>query len=38
MKIALAHKRLNKRVGTELDLYRTAIALSDLGQEVPSVL
>ena len=33
MKIALAHKRLDKRCGTELDLYRTAIALRDLGHE-----
>jgi UDP-glucose:(heptosyl)LPS alpha-1,3-glucosyltransferase len=34
MKIALAHKRLDKRGGTELDLYRTAIGLRDLGHEV----
>ena len=27
MKIPLAHKRLDKRCGTELDLYRTAIGL-----------
>jgi UDP-glucose:(heptosyl)LPS alpha-1,3-glucosyltransferase len=34
MKIALAHKRLDLRGGTELDLYRTAIGLRDLGHEV----
>ena len=34
MKIALVHKRLDKRGGTELDLYRTAIGLSELGHEV----
>lgn len=34
MKIALVHKRLDKRGGTELDLYRTAIGLRDLGHEV----
>ena len=34
MKIALVHKRLDKRGGTELDLYRTAIGLTELGHEV----
>ncbi len=34
MKIALAHKRLDLRGGTEVDLYRTAIGLRDLGHEV----
>jgi UDP-glucose:(heptosyl)LPS alpha-1,3-glucosyltransferase len=34
MKVALAHKRLDKSGGTELDLYRTAIGLRDLGHEV----
>jgi UDP-glucose:(heptosyl)LPS alpha-1,3-glucosyltransferase len=34
MKIALAHKRLDKRGGTELDFYRTAIGLRNLGHEV----
>ena len=34
MKIALAHERLDKRGGTELDFYRTAIGLRDLGHEV----
>lgn len=34
MKIALVHKRLDKRGGTELDLYRTAIGLRELGHEV----
>jgi UDP-glucose:(heptosyl)LPS alpha-1,3-glucosyltransferase len=34
MKIALAHKRLDQRGGTELDLYRTALGLRDLGHEV----
>lgn len=34
MKIALAHKRLDKRGGTELDFYRTASGLRDLGHEV----
>jgi UDP-glucose:(heptosyl)LPS alpha-1,3-glucosyltransferase len=34
VKIALAHKRLDKNGGTELDLYRTATGLRDLGYEV----
>jgi UDP-glucose:(heptosyl)LPS alpha-1,3-glucosyltransferase len=34
MKIALAHKRLDKSGGSELDLYRTAIGLRDLGHEI----
>lgn len=34
MKIALAHRRLDQRGGTELDLYRTASGLRDLGHEV----
>jgi len=34
MKIALAHKRLALKGGTEKDLYRTAEALRDLGHEV----
>jgi UDP-glucose:(heptosyl)LPS alpha-1,3-glucosyltransferase len=34
MKIALAHKRLDRRGGTELDFYRTARGLRDLGHEV----
>ena len=34
MKIALAHNRLDKSGGTELDLYRTATGLRDLGHEV----
>lgn len=34
MKIALAHKRLDLRGGTEGDLYRTAEGLRDLGHEV----
>jgi UDP-glucose:(heptosyl)LPS alpha-1,3-glucosyltransferase len=34
MKIALAHKTLDKRGGTELDFYRTASGLRDLGHEV----
>jgi UDP-glucose:(heptosyl)LPS alpha-1,3-glucosyltransferase len=34
VKIALAHKRLAKSGGTELDLYRTATGLRDLGHEV----
>ena len=34
MKIALAHKRLDNRGGTEADFYRTAIGLRDLGHEV----
>jgi UDP-glucose:(heptosyl)LPS alpha-1,3-glucosyltransferase len=34
MKVALVHKRLDKSGGTELDLYRTAIGLRDLGHEV----
>lgn len=34
MRVALAHKRLDKRGGTELDLYRTAIGLRELGHEV----
>jgi len=34
MKIALAHKRLDKSGGTELDLYRTATGLRELGHEV----
>jgi UDP-glucose:(heptosyl)LPS alpha-1,3-glucosyltransferase len=34
VKIALAHKRLDKSGGTELDLYRTAMGLRDLGHEV----
>jgi len=34
MKIALAHKRLDQNGGTEVDLYRTAVGLRDLGHEV----
>lgn len=34
MKIALAHKRLDLKGGTERDLYRTAEGLRDLGHEV----
>ena len=34
MKVALAHKRLNLRGGTERDFYRTAEGLRDLGHEV----
>ncbi|HSE86269.1 MAG TPA: glycosyltransferase family 4 protein [Candidatus Binatia bacterium] len=34
MKVALAHKRLDKRGGTELDFYRTATGLRDLGHEI----
>lgn len=34
MKIALAHRRLDRRGGTELDFYKTAIGLRDLGHEV----
>ena len=34
MKIALVHRRLDRRGGTELDFYRTAIGLRDLGHEV----
>ena len=34
MKIGLAHKCLDKRGGTELDLYRTAVGLRDRGHEV----
>lgn len=34
MKIALAHKRLDLRGGTERDFYRTAEGLRDLGHEV----
>ena len=34
MKIALAHKQLDNRGGTEGDLYRTASGLRDLGHEV----
>lgn len=34
MKIALAHKRLDLRGGTERDFYRTAGGLRDLGHEV----
>jgi UDP-glucose:(heptosyl)LPS alpha-1,3-glucosyltransferase len=34
MKIALAHKRLDLRGGTERDLYRMAEGLRDLGHEV----
>ena len=34
MKIALAHKRLDNRGGTEADFYRTATGLRDLGHEV----
>ena len=34
MKIALVHKRLDKSGGTELDFYRTAAGLRDLGHEV----
>lgn len=34
MKIALAHTRLDQRGGTELDLYRTAIGLRELGHEI----
>src|SRR5262249_24885740 len=34
MKIALAHRRLDRRGGTELDFYRTAIGLRDRGHEV----
>ncbi len=34
MKIALAHKRLDLRGGTERVLYRTAEGLQDRGHEV----
>jgi UDP-glucose:(heptosyl)LPS alpha-1,3-glucosyltransferase len=34
MKIALAHKRLDNKGGTEADFYRTASGLRDLGHEV----
>lgn len=34
MKIALAHRRLDRRGGTELDFHRTAIGLRDRGHEV----
>ena len=34
MKIALAHKRLDLKGGTERDLYRTAEGLRDLGHEI----
>lgn len=34
MRIALAHKRLDLKGGTEKDLYRTAEGLRDLGHEV----
>jgi UDP-glucose:(heptosyl)LPS alpha-1,3-glucosyltransferase len=34
MKIALVHRRLDRRGGTELDFFRTAIGLRDLGHEV----
>ena len=34
MKIALAHKQLDLKGGTERDLYRTAEGLRDLGHEV----
>ena len=34
VKIALAHTRLDQRGGTELDFYRTAIGLRELGHEV----
>ena len=34
MKIALAHKRLDLKGGTERDLYKTAEGLRDLGHEV----
>jgi UDP-glucose:(heptosyl)LPS alpha-1,3-glucosyltransferase len=34
MKIALAHKRLDNQGGTEVDFYRTASGLRDLGHEV----
>jgi UDP-glucose:(heptosyl)LPS alpha-1,3-glucosyltransferase len=34
MKVALAHKRLDLKGGTERDLYRTAEGLRDLGHEV----
>jgi hypothetical protein len=34
VKIALGHKRLDKSGGTELDLYRTATGLRDLGHKV----
>jgi UDP-glucose:(heptosyl)LPS alpha-1,3-glucosyltransferase len=34
MKVALAHKRLDLRGGTERDLYRTAEGLRDIGHEV----
>jgi UDP-glucose:(heptosyl)LPS alpha-1,3-glucosyltransferase len=34
VKIALVHKRLDKSGGTELDFYRTAAGLRDLGHEV----
>jgi UDP-glucose:(heptosyl)LPS alpha-1,3-glucosyltransferase len=34
MRVALAHKRLDLRGGTERDLYRTAEGLRDLGHEV----
>jgi hypothetical protein len=33
MKIPLAHKRLDKRGGTELDLHRTTIGLRELAHE-----
>lgn len=34
MKVALAHKRLDLKGGTERDLYRTAEGLRDLGHEI----
>ncbi|HET8563692.1 MAG TPA: glycosyltransferase family 4 protein [Candidatus Binatia bacterium] len=34
MRIALAHKQLNRSGGTERDLYRTAEGLRDLGHEI----
>ena len=34
MKIALVHKRLDLKGGTERDLYQTAVGLRDLGHEV----
>ncbi len=34
MKIALAHKRLDLKGGTEKDFYRTAQGLRDLGHEI----
>lgn len=34
LKIALAHKRLDRKGGTEIDFYRTAEGLRDLGHEV----